>query len=135
MKTYKANFTGRLKGAIGVFYPISTYTKGEDEAAARLFLYERFEHISCAILDESETTLYQACVDAGIATDSHESDLYIPDTAETRWLCKAFGRDGALLSAFTSNIDGKRWLDLPFCYAPFWEAVENRSKARNATTG
>jgi hypothetical protein len=44
--TYRAQFTGRLAGAIGIFHPITTTVEGDDPAAARLALYDRFEHIT-----------------------------------------------------------------------------------------
>ena len=28
---------------------------------------------------------------------------------------------GYEFSSFTSNIDGKRWIDVPFAYEPFWK--------------
>lgn len=50
MKTYKAKFTGRTKGAIGIFYRIETTVTGENEEQARLNLYDRFENISSLVL-------------------------------------------------------------------------------------
>lgn len=45
MKHYHAKFIGRTKGAIGIFYPIEALTKGVDEEAARLALFDDYEHI------------------------------------------------------------------------------------------
>ena len=45
MKTYTAKFTGRKVGAIGIFYPITTTVQAENEEAARLKLYDKYEHI------------------------------------------------------------------------------------------
>lgn len=42
---YAAKFVGRLKGAIGIFYPISTHCYGDNPEAARLNLYDRYDHI------------------------------------------------------------------------------------------
>lgn len=42
---YRATFTGRKLGAIGIFYSITAEVEGETEEQARLNLYERFEHI------------------------------------------------------------------------------------------
>lgn len=42
---YRATFTGRKVGAIGVFYSISTEVEGSTPEQARLNLYERFDHI------------------------------------------------------------------------------------------
>ena len=44
--TYTAHFYGRTKGAIGVFYWIDTEVEASTADAARLALYDRFEHIS-----------------------------------------------------------------------------------------
>lgn len=43
---YKATFTGREVGAIGIFHKIETEVDGENEESARLALYDRFEHIT-----------------------------------------------------------------------------------------
>lgn len=42
---FRATFVGRTLHAIGIFYPITTYCYGDNEEAARLDLYERYEHI------------------------------------------------------------------------------------------
>ena len=46
LNTYKISFTGRLKGAIGIFYPITDKVQATDEKAAILALYDKYEHIS-----------------------------------------------------------------------------------------
>lgn len=46
MPTYSARFTGRTKGAIGIFHECSALVDGETPAAAHEALYESFEHIS-----------------------------------------------------------------------------------------
>jgi hypothetical protein len=58
--------------------------------------------------------------------DHHASDLYVLDTPVARLVIRQFGRES---SGFTSQIDGKRWLDVPFGYEPFWEKASKR-KAR-----
>jgi hypothetical protein len=45
MKTYRAEFTGREKNAIGIFYPITDEVKGENEEQAGLNLYDKWEHV------------------------------------------------------------------------------------------
>ena len=45
MHTYKISFTGRLKGAIGIFYKITDTVRATDEKAATLALYDKYEHI------------------------------------------------------------------------------------------
>jgi hypothetical protein len=45
VKTYFATFHGRAKGAIGRFYTCSDTVEAEDAEAARLKLYDKWEHI------------------------------------------------------------------------------------------
>jgi hypothetical protein len=45
MTTYICTFTARKVGAIGVFYPNTREVEAENEEAARLKLYEEFDHI------------------------------------------------------------------------------------------
>lgn len=63
-------------------------------------------------------SLYKELVAAGVPIDHHESDLYVRDTSVARSILARHGKKG---TAFTSQIDGKRWLDVPFAYEPFWE--------------
>jgi hypothetical protein len=63
-------------------------------------------------------SLTKDLVRVGIPIDHHESDLYVLDTSEARETIKKYGYG---FTSFTSNIDGKRWLDVPFAYEPFWE--------------
>ncbi len=69
--------------------------------------------------NEAMKTLYEEIVLAGIPTDHHESDLYVLDTALSREL---IAKNGKVATGFVSRIDGKRWLDIPFAFDPFWKA-------------
>ena len=62
-------------------------------------------------------TLYDKLQAAGIETDSHESDLYVKDSATAREIIRA---SRLSFSLFRSARDGTHWLDVPFAYAPFW---------------
>jgi len=42
---YKATFVGRRVNADGIFYPITTTCEGDNQEAARLDLYNRYDHI------------------------------------------------------------------------------------------
>lgn len=75
-------------------------------------------------------SLYQALKAAGVRTDHHESDLYVLDTPIARALLASHGKKA---SGFTSQIDGKRWLDVPFAYDPFWAKKEQTR--RDAPSG
>ncbi len=46
MKTYKIQFTGRLKNAIGKTYGHTITVKAESEETARLKIYDTHEHAS-----------------------------------------------------------------------------------------
>jgi hypothetical protein len=52
MKTYRARFSGRTKGAIGIFYHITDLVQGTDKKNAELNLYDKYEHISALTLTE-----------------------------------------------------------------------------------
>lgn len=45
MPHFRIRFTGRTKGAIGIFYPITAYREAADPDAAVLALYDAYEHI------------------------------------------------------------------------------------------
>lgn len=51
--------------------------------------------------------------------DHYESDLYLRINDVSRVIIGAMNNT-ALLSTFTSWIDGTRWYELPFCYIPDW---------------
>lgn len=51
--------------------------------------------------------------------DHHASDLYLKVNDVSRVIVGALNNT-ALLSTFTSWIDGTRWYELPFCYTPGW---------------
>jgi hypothetical protein len=77
----------------------------------------------------STTTLYQRLKDAGATLDNHASDLYVLATPKAREIIFAYFKElgrPTVLSMFRSQIDGEFWYDLPFMYAPFWDAVEQR---------
>lgn len=46
MKTYLARFRGRTKGAIGIHHACEVVVGAEDDASARLKLYDTHEHIA-----------------------------------------------------------------------------------------
>ena len=69
--------------------------------------------------------LYAALVAAGVPTDSHESDLYCLSTPESRALVELSGKR---FNRFTSQVDGKAWLDIPFAFTPFWDRVSERAR-------
>lgn len=64
-------------------------------------------------------TLYEEVIARGIPHAHHESDLYIPDTPENRELVN---RSGSTFTSFDNQVEGGRWLDIPFAYTPWWES-------------
>ena len=69
-------------------------------------------------------TLYDECVARGIEIGNHESDLYIPATAETRQLCSIFGLTAnTFINQAPPNV-GELWLDVPFAYLPWWKSKD-----------
>ncbi len=63
-------------------------------------------------------TIYQAIVAAGIETDNHESDLYVPVCQESIEIVKEYNPNR---STFISKINGKCYYDIPFAFDPWWE--------------
>ena len=61
---------------------------------------------------------YDEVIRRGIKHDHHESDLYVPVTAETT---KLINDCNVHAHTFKSELDGKLWYDLPFLYIPFWK--------------
>jgi transposase-like protein len=73
--------------------------------------------------------LYSKLKATGAKMDSHESDLYVEATPQTESIVRSSGHS---FSFFTSNIDGKRWIDVPFAYQPFWDKRAERHNANGA---
>jgi hypothetical protein len=53
MKTYEVRFYGRTIGAIGILYWITDTVQAENEEAAKLKLYDKYEHISILTIREA----------------------------------------------------------------------------------
>jgi len=65
-----------------------------------------------------EDTIYKECIKRGIPVNNHESDLYIPVTAETAALVKFF--DKRPVSTFVNQVEGGLWYDIAFAFEPWW---------------
>jgi len=87
-------------------------------------------HSAQAQGDAKMRNLYQRLTEAGIETDHHESDLYVRATPEAFKILREEKRAGCY--TFRSQLDGKLWVDVPFAYQPFWDAVQNRSQLEAA---
>ena len=66
----------------------------------------------------TENSLYAECVKRGIPMNNHESDLYVPATAETRELVQHFKMSA---DTFQNQVEGGLWFDVAFAFLPWWE--------------
>lgn len=64
--------------------------------------------------------IYEQLKKAGVELDSHESDLYAKCGEISCRIIEKY-EHRANVRTFTSQIDGKRWYDIPFAYTPFWD--------------
>jgi hypothetical protein len=67
---------------------------------------------------EGTVDLFNEIESRGIPYAKHYSDLYIPNTDETRALLKDRGMQ---YSYFRNQVNGEIWLDVPFAYDPYWD--------------
>ena len=68
------------------------------------------------------TSVYAELVAAGIPTESHESDLYVPDTVAARAILARFPDQQRIATRFVCIIEQTAWIAIPFAYLPWWEA-------------
>lgn len=75
-------------------------------------------------------SLYEDAKAQGLEMNHHETDLYLKDTPEARALLAEHDKqlDGWNVQVFTSQIDGERWLDIPFNYDPAWPSSVTKSQ-------
>jgi len=73
-------------------------------------------------------TLFDEVKRLGIPYANHYSDLYIPDTEQTRSLLKQFP-ELCKPSRFTNQVEGGIWLDIPFAFIPYWETRKQEEPA------
>lgn len=66
-------------------------------------------------------SLYSEMKAAAVPMDSHESDLYVMDTPAAREVLRRFETANRSAKPFISQIDGMKWLDIPFAYDPWWQ--------------
>jgi hypothetical protein len=68
-------------------------------------------------------TLSQEAERLSLGMDSHESDLYLRATPEALELLERFPLHKKNAQAFTCEIHGGKWLDIPFAFDPFWQTT------------
>jgi hypothetical protein len=66
-------------------------------------------------------TLYGDLLAAGVPMDSHESDLYFQDTADSRAILARFPESASIARIFPNQRKGGMWWDVPFAFLPWWE--------------
>ena len=66
-------------------------------------------------------TLFEKVVKLKIDYGSHCSDLYLPVNEITQKLINDY-KYKCNVTSFISQIDGKRWFDIPFAYDEYWRA-------------
>ena len=87
------------------------------------------------ILDKLSEALPVACLyeelrAAGVPIDSHESDLYFPATERALTILARHDIHRHNARPFVCITDGGRaWMEVPFAYAPWWEAQCERRPA------
>ena len=69
-------------------------------------------------------SLYNDLTSANIQVSSWQSDLYFPVSPEASAILAKHPKLKLISSTFTSNIDGKRWYEVPFAFDPFWNKGE-----------
>ena len=63
-------------------------------------------------------SIYEQMRKAGVATFSHESDLYVKATDESTRILNEYEHHKKAATTFVHN--GATWYDIPFAYDPFW---------------
>jgi len=77
-------------------------------------------------------SLFERIKAAGVLYDNHESDLYFESTEISRAILNQFPDKKAIATSFLSNTDhGKRWIDVPFAFLPWWELRAAIARATN----
>lgn len=67
----------------------------------------------------ADIDIYAEMLAAGVALDSHESDMYAEVTPASRAIVARYQhRDN--VRTFTDAVTGKLMFDVPFSYRPFW---------------
>jgi len=71
-------------------------------------------------------SIYTEMKEAGLEMDNHESDLYVEDSLKAREILAKYENK----SSTFFNCDGKVWIDIPFMYDPFWDAISKKNIVR-----
>ncbi len=74
----------------------------------------------------TKPNLYERMKMANVLIDSHYSDLYVEDCALTRSIMKEY--PAISYNAFHNQVTGTIWLDIPFCFSPYWENLNKGAR-------
>jgi hypothetical protein len=67
-------------------------------------------------------TLFEAVKEKNIPYDTHESDLYLPDTKEVHLLLAEYYTEFlSNIRRFKNQLNGEIWLDVPFENSEWWD--------------
>jgi hypothetical protein len=72
-------------------------------------------------MTENKISIYQQFNQAGAEIHSYNSDMYVFDTKENREILSQHS-EIQTFSSFRDNVTGKRMIDIPFAFDPWWDA-------------
>ncbi len=75
----------------------------------------------------SYPSLYNELKDFNIPIDHHENDLYFRKSSELLAILNRWPQEKSTAREFINQIDGERWIEVPFSYTPFWEAKQKHT--------
>ena len=67
-----------------------------------------------------DASVYQQAVSKKLKMDHHESDLYLQDSHEARYIIAGY-EFCSNVTRFRSPVDGHIWFCIPFAYDPWWQ--------------
>ena len=77
-------------------------------------------------------TVYFDLKALGVPMEHHESDLYVPVTAETAEAVNRWEHRGNV-TTFLHQVHKTLWYDIPFCFEPYWEARRPKAQRTEVT--
>lgn len=82
-----------------------------------------------AITPNPTPSLYDRMIAAGVPTDNHESDLYVPASPEALAVLRQYDADCVaaeitppIQKRFVSQVDARVWVEILFHFQPWWDA-------------
>jgi hypothetical protein len=78
------------------------------------------------IMENTQLSLYEELVAAGFPLSNHFSDLYFPDTPQTRAILDRHPVQKTNATNFVNQAPlnkGQLWIDVPFAFDPWWNRL------------